>query len=239
VASTEPTETQQQTVRIEVEQSWQAPTLPAVSPPAEDSGAGVSPPAEDGAGVGTPPAEESGSVGAETPAAERVSGTVLLLADARTAFILINHARKRAIVNAFGVSPEQANAVTAIGLLLIANAAHDRVGRLLKGAGAPTSGDALIAGGAARALLGAIAGPAVDETPGLGTLIVLAVAARAAGPTAIRSLRGVRAGSHRATVGFRHRYGYLFDPGHRRARRAERRQARSRESSSKPSSPGA
>lgn len=216
MASTQPTESPQDAVQVELEQSPPASTLEVVGPPTV----------------------YSGTVDAETPAVERASGTALLLADARTAFILINHARKLAIVRTFGVSPEDANAVTAIGLLLIAGAAHDRIGRLLRGAGPPAPGDSLIAGGSVRALLGAVAGPAVDETPGLGTLIVLALAARTAGPTAIRSLRGLRAGSHRATVGFRHRYGYLVDPGHRRARRAQRRQAQSPEPSTQPSPPG-
>jgi len=222
--SPEPTESPQQAVRIEVEQSSPAAAGMAVGPPAEDVDTVGSPPAEDVGTVDSQPVEDSG-------AAERAKGGALLLADARTAFLLVNHARKRALVHAFGISPDQANAVTAIGLLLIADAAHDKIAPLLRGSAAPPPGDALIAGASVRALLGAIAGPAVDETPGLGTLIVLALAATAAGPTAVRSLRAFRAGSHRLTVGFRHRYGYLVDPGHLRARRAQRRLARGREPS--------
>jgi uncharacterized protein YcfJ len=208
VATTEPTQTPQQTVRIEVEQSWPAPTVPAAGPPAGDGDVVVTPPAEEG------------------QVAERSDGAVLLLADARTAFILINHVRKRALVRVFGVPPEHVNVVTAIGLVLIADAAHDRVVRLLGSSPAPTRGDALIAGASVRALVGGIAGPSLDEMRGLGALITVAVAARAMGPAAARSMHALRSNSHRLTLGFHGRYGYLVDPGHWRERRARAREAR-------------
>ncbi|HZE15188.1 MAG TPA: hypothetical protein VE197_05425, partial [Mycobacterium sp.] len=129
-------------------------------------------------------------------------------------------------VRAFGVSPEQANMVTAIALLLIADAAREAVSRL-RSSGGPTRSDALLAGASMRAVVGMVAGPAVDEMPGLGTLITVALLGHATRVTAARSLRALRTGSHRVTVGFRHRYGYLVDPGHRREHRAHARQARS------------
>lgn len=126
-------------------------------------------------------------------------------------------------MRAFGVPPENANAVTAIGLLLIAEAAHETIGRLLRSSPTPSPGDGLIAGASIRALVGGIAGPAVDEMPGLGALVTLALAGHVARPVAAGLLHGARTGSHRLTVAFHHRYGYLVDPGHWREQRAQQR----------------
>jgi hypothetical protein len=198
------------TARIEPAQSGPAPAAAPATPP-DDNG--------EAASAGARAVQRIRRIGG----GQRSGGAQLLATDARVAFLLMNEARKRALIRAFGISPQDANAVTAIGLILAANAAQDRVGRLLRGAAAPTTTDALIAGGSVRALLGVVAGPALDETPGLGTLIAVALAAHAVRPTAARSLHAVRSGSHRTLIGFRHRYGYLVDPGHRRAMRARRR----------------
>lgn len=153
-------------------------------------------------------------------------GAQLLVTDARTALLLLDHARKRAVVRAFGVRPEHVNAVTAVGLLLIADAAHESIGRLLGTAKAPPPSDGLLAAASIRALVGAVVGPAVDETPGLAALIALALVGHAMRPTAAKSLHAVRTGSHRLSVHFHHRYGYLVDPGHWREQRALAREPR-------------
>jgi uncharacterized protein YcfJ len=167
-------------------------------------------------------------------AGQSLSGAQLLVSDTRTTLLLLNHARKQVVVRVFGVSPEDANVVSAIGLLVIADAAHKATTRVLKSPRAPTLEDELMAGASIRALVGAIAGPAIDETPGLGTLITIALVGRAVGPTAVRSIRALRGGTHGAAVHFHHRYGYLVDPGHWREQRAERREARERSAEPRP-----
>ena len=55
--------------------------------------------------------------------------------------------------------------------------------------------------------------------------LVLAVVGGTAGPTAMKSIRAIRAGSNRASLAFHHRYGFLVDAGQWRARRAQRWEA--------------
>jgi hypothetical protein len=139
----------------------------------------------------------------------QLAGAQLLLVDARTALLLADHARKRALMRAFGVSPEYANALTVAGLVLVAKSMHETVGPLLRRS-APRSGDALIGAGAARAMLGAIAGPTIDEMPGIGALIALALVAHGARPTLTRSARALRAGSRQVSSELHHLSDYLL-----------------------------
>ena len=134
---------------------------------------------------------------------QQLVGAQLLVADARTAFLLANHARKRAIVRAFGVAPEHANAVTVAGLGLIAATLHQSVAPRFRRS-VPTPGDALLGAGMARALLGAVAGPTIDEMPGVAGLIALALVVHGARPTAVKSAQAMRAGSQRAVDELRH-----------------------------------
>jgi hypothetical protein len=136
-------------------------------------------------------------------------GAQLLFADARTAFVLANYARKRAIVRAFGVSPEDANAVTVGGLALIAGALHQTISPRLKRS-VPTPSDAVLGAGVARSLLGAVAGPTVDEMPGLGALIAFALVVHGARPTAIRSAHALRTSSQRLALELHHFSDYLL-----------------------------
>jgi hypothetical protein len=213
VASTQPTDSLLQAVRLELKQASPTPAVPAVGPPADDERE-----------VST-----DGDLieGARGGSAQQPGGAQLLFTDARMAFMLMNHARKRAVIRVFGVSPENVNIVTAIAMLVIADGAHKAVTRLST-SGRPTQSDALLAGGTVRAVVGMVAGAAVDETPGLGTLITIALVGHAARVTAGKSLRALRTSSHRLAVGFHHRYGYLIDPGHWREDRARRREALSR-----------
>ena len=155
------------------------------------------------------------------------------MTDVRVASLLFNHARKRAVERAFGVRPTDANLVTVVALLLVADLAHDRIGRLRRIAWAPGLDDGALAGASLRSVLGAIVGPAVDQTPALGALIALALLGHGLRPTVTRSVSAVRTSSqraaldfHRGALDFHHRYGYLVDPGHLRQRRAQRREAR-------------
>ncbi len=153
-------------------------------------------------------------------------GSNLLLADARTAFLLANAARHRALERLFGISPDQANAVTVIGLILLAQTAHDKVGRFLRAPGPPSLADGAFLDASLRNALRGVAGPTVADAPGLSTLLALAVLGTAARPVASESLRALKSSSHRLTFGFHHRYGYLVDPGHWRERRAQRQAAK-------------
>ena len=121
-------------------------------------------------------------------------GAQLLLADARTAFLLANYARRRAIIRAFGVAPEHVNAVTAAGLVLIAGSIHETVVPRIRRS-VPTPSDAVLGAGMARSLLGAIAGPTIDEMPGIGGLIALALLVHGTRPTLIRSAQALRTGT--------------------------------------------
>jgi len=146
----------------------------------------------------------------DTPAPEPPShapegGLQLLLGDAWTTMILVNAVRKRAIVRAFGVPPEDVNAITVIGLALIAGSVHQSWERLKPSP--PSRGDSLLAVGTARAVLGNIIGPDVDAMPGMAGLIALALVAHAARPTVTRSVHAVRAEWHRFALGFHQRYG--------------------------------
>src|SRR5579863_9294653 len=100
--------------------SVSAPPAPVAPPPPPV----ILAPEDDGGVSGTPSVTE--------PIDQYARDVNLLLSDARTAFILINHVRHRALERLFGISPDQANAVTVIGLVLLAETAHDKVGRFLK-----------------------------------------------------------------------------------------------------------
>lgn len=157
-----------------------------------------------------------------TSLAEQFGGGRLLLSDLRTALLLLNHARHLALRRVFGLSKEEDNLLTLIILLLAANEVHDRATRLFKFSVAPTGGDWLLATGCVEELVNRVAGPAVRQTPQLGMLLTMAVAVGRARPALTRSIHFIGGTSHRMTVGFHHRYGYLIDSGRRRVRRARR-----------------
>jgi hypothetical protein len=87
-------------------------------------------------------------------------------------------------------------------------------------------GDLLIGAALLREALWDVAGPASREATPLGVLLIIAFAGGAARRALHRSSHHVGGISHRMTVGFHHRYGYLVDPGHWRARRAQRAKAK-------------
>jgi hypothetical protein len=118
----------------------------------------------------------------------------------------------------FGVSRrDQVNVVTVIGLLLMADAVHEKVEGLVKGPGGPTRGDALFAAGALNGMLENLGGSHVQETPFLGTLVAGALLAGAARGVTRRTMHGARVGSHELRRSFNHRYGRLIGRGRGRA----------------------
>jgi hypothetical protein len=154
---------------------------------------------------------------------EEFGGGRLLVSDVRVAFLLINRARHLAIARLFGVPRDQANLVTLIAVMVLAERAHEKAHRLIGGPSLPSAGDGLLAGASLRELLCGFAGAPARDTPLLGTLLTIAVLGGTVGPTASKSLRAVGTSSHRVAVGFHDRYGYIIDPGHWRQRRAQRR----------------
>jgi hypothetical protein len=155
--------------------------------------------------------------------AEEFGGARLLLSDMWTAFLLIDHARHRTIARLFGVPRDQANLLTLVAVLTLADAIHDKAQRLLGGPPVPPLGDGLLGAASLRELLWRVVGRPDPDTPLASTLLVIAVVAGTAGPAGLESLRAIKASSHRTAIVFHHRYGYMIDPGHWRQRRAQRR----------------
>lgn len=148
-------------------------------------------------------------------------GAIRLASDLRLTFALLNEARYRALASAFGCSRSQANLATLVGALALLEAMGHTWRRLMSLPVVPTLPEGMFASAALRQLVTAITGPTIGDSPQLGPLLVVAFVGTAAGPTVIRSLRGVKNASARLDHAFRHRYGYLVDPGHRRQRHYE------------------
>lgn len=158
---------------------------------------------------------------ATSPHLRSSGGAGVLAGDLEIGFVLINEARYRAMARLFGATREQTNLITAVAALALAEAMRGTLRRWMSGPMTPTMADDMLGVAMLRELLASAAGPTVRETPQLGTLLMLAFAGRALGPTVIRSIRGMRHQSQRLNSGFRHRYGYLVDVGHRRQKRYE------------------
>src|SRR3954453_21216238 len=90
---------------------------------------------------------------------DELGGARLFPSDPRTAFVLLNEARYRAIQGVFGVRSDQVNHMTAIAALMLAGAAHAKTERLRSGLRGPTRADVLLADGLLNALGQGIAGP--------------------------------------------------------------------------------
>jgi hypothetical protein len=133
----------------------------------------------------------------------------------------MNEARYRTLERVFGCPKDQANLLTLVAAAVLLEGMRDRWQRIMSGPVTPSQGEVLLGMGSVRELMLSITGPALRDTPYLGALITAAFVGRAAAPTVIRSIRGIRTGSQRFNSGFRHRYGYLVDLGHRRQRHYE------------------
>jgi hypothetical protein len=143
-----------------------------------------------------------------------------LARDARVMFAFINEARYRALASVFGASREQANMATFVAALVLAHEIHERSRRIAAPL-APTLPDEMLGTAVVRELLGITAGPAVRDSPQLSNLLLAAIVATAGAPLVVKTLRGMRKAGHGLDSGFRQRYGYLVDVGHRRARHYE------------------
>lgn len=169
-------------------------------------------------------------VGSSGPAIPHSGGGQQLATDAELAFVLINEARYRALNRVFGCTREQSNVITWVLLLTLAQDLSHGWQIIKSGPPIPPAVDELFGVVCVREALSSAAGPEVRDTPQLGNLLLAAVVLGSATPVLIRSVRAARAASHRVrngmrqmNTGFRHRYGYLVDVGHRRARHFEAR----------------
>lgn len=141
-------------------------------------------------------------------------GARLLLTDLQVLFLLLNEARHRTLGRVFGSSREESNLVTWVLLGMVLVSTHAKVQTLKE----PPSREALTNLGLATAvageLLGELAGPAANDTPLFGELMLLAALGTLARP-AVRAVRDWHP-VHRGMVHFHHRYGHLLPT--RRAR---------------------
>ena len=149
----------------------------------------------------------------------------MFLSDMRLAFLVANEVRHRVIERLFHVPRDQANLATFVGLLALAEGVGANAQHLRASARSPSTADNVIGAAAVSELLSAIAGPSSRDAPWVGGLLAIAAVGAVARATVGKSARGVWGSSHKLDLAFHHRYGYLIDPGHWRARRAQRREA--------------
>jgi hypothetical protein len=142
-----------------------------------------------------------------THAEHEIEGASLLLADLRTVFLLCNEARHRTLERLFGLPRDQANLVTVIGAGLLAHAAHEKLGRLLKPR-VPSVGEIAFSTAASRELLLGAKSAATPDVPVFGALIAFVVVGRVGLPAVIKSARGTRAAIHGTRMAVKRRYGH-------------------------------
>jgi hypothetical protein len=148
--------------------------------------------------------------GEHAVALEDVGGARLLVSDVRTALLLADEARYRAVRRLFGVSRDQSWPVTLIALAVLAQAAHDKSDQMLKGPGGPTRTDVMLGAAGLRELLSGIPGPASRDTPFVATLVAIGLAGTVVRPGLSRAAHGIRIATHRARQSYNHRYGHLL-----------------------------
>ncbi|HTX31097.1 MAG TPA: hypothetical protein VMD09_06915 [Solirubrobacteraceae bacterium] len=154
--------------------------------------------------------------------ATKSGGGAQLVRDIATSGLLLNVGRHRALRRVYGSAADHDNALTVFSLLLLPGFLGGVVRRLFKVPKLSNS-DLFLLAITLRELLAGAAGPVAQESPGASTLLTLSLAARTPTFGLLEAERGVATSSHWLLGGFRHRYGYLVDPGHRRANRAQRR----------------
>ncbi len=149
-------------------------------------------------------------------------GARLLVTDVWLGGMLLNEARHRLLERLFGVPRDQANIVSLVAVLLLAERAQHKLRRLLSAPGTVDPSYALLAAASVREVLSGIAGPPARATPAAGTLLTVAVVGGISRAVAVRTINGLRTTAHELTAGFHRRYGWIADPGQLRERRARR-----------------
>jgi hypothetical protein len=124
----------------------------------------------------------------------------LFLADSRLALAVLNHLRYQALNRALGLSREQANVLTAVVLLSVADGAYEAT-RRISGMRPHVSGaDAAIGAAALREASLTMAGPSVRAIPGLGALVAFAILGGFAAPAVRRTVHRMRTADQRLRV---------------------------------------
>jgi len=155
-----------------------------------------------------PPPQSASSAATPTPRRGPEGGRELFLIDVSAALALANEARYRTLERVFGIQRADANLLTTILALMVANSMYEKVSAT-KPPKPPSIPDWAIGVGALRETIHGVAGPASRDTPLGGTLIALAVLVGLTREPVIKSLRGMRTSSRRVYKGFRGRYGHL------------------------------
>lgn len=143
---------------------------------------------------------------------EPPGGRELFLIDASAAFALANEARYRTLERVFGIRRADANLLTAVVTLMVANSVYEKVSTA-RPPRPPSIPDIAIGIGTLRETIYGVAGPASRDTPLGGTLIALAVLGGLVRPPVVRSMRQARTSSQRVYRSFRTRYGHLVPRG--------------------------
>ena len=118
---------------------------------------------------------------------------MLFLADARLAFALLNSARHAVLRSMFGMSREQANIVTVVGALVVADAATETARRVVRTPLRVSSADVLLGGFALREGVFGVTGPPSRDVGLFGTLVTGAMVASLAIPGLRRAAHTIRA----------------------------------------------
>jgi hypothetical protein len=159
-----------------------------------------------------PPPQSASSAATRTPGREPDGGRELFLIDMGAGFALANEARHRTLERVFGIQRADANLLTAILGLMVANSVYEKASAA-KPPKPPSIPNWAIGVGALRETIYGVAGPASRDTPLGGTLIALAVLVGLTREPVTRSLHGARTSSRRMYAGFRGRYGHLIPRG--------------------------
>jgi hypothetical protein len=124
----------------------------------------------------------------------------VFLADSRLALLLLNHARYALLNRLFGTSREQANLLTVVLALTIADGAYVTARHVARAPFRISGADAGIGGFMIREAALGVGGPPVRAVPLSGALVAVAVLGGVALPGLRRSVRGLRAAEHRVRL---------------------------------------
>jgi len=141
----------------------------------------------------------------------------LFISDLEVAYHLLTEARYRTLERLFGVSRDQANLLTVVALLTLAESMRRSAERVSNVQG-PSRADTMLGAAVLREAVYGVGGVTADQTRMFGVLVAIAVVARLSAPAVRSAVHNVRTGSQRLQSGFRHRYGQLI----RRPRRPDR-----------------
>jgi hypothetical protein len=141
-------------------------------------------------------------------AANAAAGAALLLTDLRVALLLLNNGRYRVMRRYLGVTPDQANLLSLVLVLMVAESVSGTAGRVR--AAAPQASIPGVALGATVTsevffrLLGGISG---RDTQVAGALVLIVLVARELRSSGRGTIDAIRAWSRRRLLAFNVRYG--------------------------------